>query len=91
MTKKYNKICFEWTIQTVKEHEKQIKYLNNLGYTKIGPQFIENHLVEPKEWFDINKFNLSKWIEKNSKDWENEGWKVSNLRPTADVGMIWFK
>ena len=91
MTKKYGMLAFEWTDVTIKEHQKQIKYLQDLGYTEIGPQFIEHHLQEPKEWLPINKFNLQKWIKFNEDEWTNGGWKGSNLRPTADVGMLWVR
>jgi FkbM family methyltransferase len=90
MTKYYGKLTFEWTINTIDEHQKQIDYLKSLGYTKIGPQFIEHHLQEPVEWFDIESFNFNKWISNNSDDWINNEWKKSNLRPTADVGMCWI-
>jgi FkbM family methyltransferase len=89
MTKKYGMLAFEWTDVTIKEHQEQIEYLQKLGYTEIGPQFIEHHLQEPKEWLPINKFNLQKWIKSNKDEWTNGGWKGSNLRPTADVGMLW--
>ena len=91
MTKKYNTLTFEWTINTINQHIEQIKYLQKLGYTKIGPQFIEHHLQEPKEWFDIKSFDFNKWILNYSKSWIKENWKQSNLRPTADVGMCWIK
>lgn len=90
MKKKYGKLAFEWTIETIKEHEEQIKYLEKLGYTKVGPQFIEHHLQEPKEWFDIKDQRLDDWIISNKDKWESSDWKESNLRPTADVGMVWL-
>ena len=90
MTKKYNTLTFEWTINTVDQHIEQIKYLQKLGYTKIGPQFIEHHLQEPKEWFEIKSFDFNKWILNYSKSWIKKDWKESNLRPTADVGMCWI-
>ena len=90
MTKKYNTLAFEWTINTIVQHIEQIKYLQKLGYTKIGPQFIEHHLQEPKEWFDIKSFDFNKWIVDYSKSWIEKDWKESNLRPTADVGMLWI-
>lgn len=91
MTKKYGTIAFEWTNVTIGEHQSQIEYLQKLGYTKIGPQFIEYHLQEPKEWFDIKYQRLDDWIIANKDKWENGDWKESNLRPTADVGMCWIK
>lgn len=91
MTKKYGTIAFEWTNVTIGEHQSQIEYLQKLGYTKIGPQFIEHHLQEPEEWFDIKDQRLDDWVIANKNKWENGDWKESNLRPTADVGMCWIK
>lgn len=91
MTKKYGTIAFEWTNVTIGEHQSQIEYLQKLGYTKIGPQFIEHHLQEPEEWFDIKDQRLDDWVIANKDKWENGDWKESNLRPTADVGMCWIK
>lgn len=91
MTKKYGVITFEWTDVTIGEHQSQIKYLEKLGYTEIGPQFIEHHLQEPKEWFKIKDQRLDNWVIANRDKWENGGWKESNLRPTADVGMCWVR
>lgn len=90
MTKKYGMLTFEWTINTIDEHIKQIDYLKSLGYKKIAPQFIEHHLQEPKEWFNIKDQRLDNWVIENKDKWENSGWKESNLRPTADVGMVWL-
>lgn len=90
MTKYYGKLAFEWTNVTIGEHQAQIDYLQSLGYTKIGPQFIEHHLQEPKEWFDIKDQRLDDWIISNKDKWESSDWKESNLRPTADVGMVWL-
>lgn len=89
MTKYHGMLTFEWTNVTIGEHQGQIDYLKTLGYTKIGPQFIEHHLQEPEEWFDINDQRLDDWIIANKDKWESEGWKKSGLRPTADVGMCW--
>lgn len=91
MTKYSGQLTFEWTINTIKEHQEQIEYLKSLGYTKVGPQFIEHHLQDPDEWFDIEKFSLNDWVQQKEKWWINGGWKNSNLRPTADVGMCWVK
>lgn len=90
MTKYYGKLTFEWTINTVDQHIDQIKYLKNLGYKKVGPQFIEHHLQDPDEYFDISSFNFKSWVDANSKIWIDKKWKNSNLRPTADVGMLWL-
>lgn len=91
MTKRYGKLAFEWTNVTVGEHQAQIEYLKNLGYTEVAPQFIEHHLQEPEHWYQINDFRLDDWIISNLPTWEEGGWKTSNLRPTADVGMCWVK
>jgi FkbM family methyltransferase len=90
MTKYHGMLTFEWTINTIEEHIEQIKYLQKLGYTQIGPQFIEHHLQDPDRWFDINSFDFKNWIDINSKIWVDGKWKNSNLRPTADVGMCWL-
>lgn len=91
MTKKYGALTFEWTDVTLKEHQEQIEYLKSLGYTKVGPQFIETHLEEPTEYYDIDTFNFQDWLTTNAPLWEEGGWKIANLRPTADVGMCWIK
>ena len=91
MTKHHGTLTFEWTQETIKDHEDQIQYLKNLGYKEVGPQFIEHHLTKPKNWYPIEKFSMAEWIKENSKAWEKQDWKVSNLRPTADVGMCWVK
>lgn len=91
MTKKYGTVSFEWTNVTIGEHQSQIDYLKSLGYTKIGPQFIEHHLQEPDEWFDIDNQRLDDWVIANKDKWENTDWKESNLRSTADVGMCWVR
>lgn len=91
MTKYYGMLTFEWTINTIEEHVKQIEYLKNIGYKEVGPQFIEHHLTDPKEWFAIDGFNMLEWVKQNSLAWVNEDWKVSGLRPTADVGMCWVR
>ena len=90
MTQKYGKIAFEWTQETVDQHEEQLQYLFNLGYEFFAPQFIENHLEEPLNWYPIGD-GLKKWIDNNSEKWINGEWKKSNLRPTADVGMCWVR
>lgn len=86
---KMGKIAFEWTKETIGEHQNQLAYLAKLGYTQVAPQFIEHHCDEPDEWFSLEHFNLAKWVDDNSYWWENGGWINSGLRPTADVGMLW--
>lgn len=92
MTRKYGKLCFEWTLETLKEHEEQLDYLAKLGYTEYAPQYIGHHLDEPNEWFQLTyKNNVRDWHENHKEQWVNEGWKKAGLRPTADVGMLWVK
>jgi FkbM family methyltransferase len=91
MTKKYGTLTFEWTDVTIEEHQAQLEYLSSLGYTEIAPQFIVNHLEEPKEWFPIADFKLDDWVDSHKDEWINGGWKEANLRPTADVGMVWVR
>ncbi|CAB4174112.1 fkbM_fam, methyltransferase, FkbM family [uncultured Caudovirales phage] len=93
MSKNHGKLAFEWTDITVKEHESQLAYLASIGYTEYAPQFIVNHLEEPTEWFSLAYFgnDLGGWVDSHKADWEAGGWKVANLRPTADVGMCWVR
>jgi FkbM family methyltransferase len=91
MTQNYGKLAFEWTQETLDQHEEQLAYLKSIGYTKFRMQFIENHLQEPTtEWSTIEpKNDLKKLRERLAPEWEKEGWKKANLRPTSDVGMLW--
>lgn len=90
MTRRHGPLCFEWTIQTIDQHVKQLEYLASIGYTSFAPQFIVPHLKQPESWIDIEYlYRLNDWINKNSKKWEDGEWKEYGLRPTADVGMIW--
>lgn len=91
MTKKYKDLCFEWTLETIDDHRKQLEYLADLGYTEVGPQFIVQHLEEPSEYFSIKDFDFRDWLDKKSPAWINGDWKKANLRPTADVGMLWVR
>lgn len=91
MTKCYGKLAFEWTNVTIGEHQSQIEYLQELGYTEVAPQFIENHLQEPNVWYPIKGFRLDDWVINNFSEWENGGWALFNLRPTSDVGMCWVR
>jgi FkbM family methyltransferase len=93
ISKYSGKIALEWTQETMAEHNKQLQYLASIGYTEYRLQFIENHLLEPdNEWLPIDD-NLD--LEKLRQDlqfwWVSKGWKRSNLRPTADVGMLWVR
>ena len=94
MTKKYGTIAFEWTFETIKEHEKQLNYLYSLGYREVGPQYIVQHLEQPRVWLSLHEDNTNKlyaWHQETSDAWIEGGWKIANLRPTADVGMIWVR
>lgn len=91
MSQNYGKITFEWTYATIDEHNKQLKYLESIGYTEVAPQFIVHHLEEPIEWFPLNGFNLDIWIAAHKDAWEKGKWQEANLRPTSDVGMVWVK
>lgn len=91
MTRKYGVITFEWTAETLSEHQQQLGYLSALGYTQAGPQFIEHHLQQPKDWYSLDEFRLSQWVSDNELDWKAGGWKNSGLRATADVGMVWVR
>lgn len=91
LTQYINKLTFEWTLETLSEHSDQIRYLQRLGYTQVAPQFIEHHLLEPKNYIDILDFDFKSWHDKNKRAWELGLWKNSGLRPTSDVGMLWVK
>jgi FkbM family methyltransferase len=91
MTKKYGTLAFEWTNVTIGEHCSQLEYLASLGYTEVAPQFIVHHLQEPTEWFPIKGYHLCEWVVQHKDAWENGEWKEANLRPTADVGMVWVR
>jgi len=92
MTRKMGTITFEWTYSTIAEHSKQLEYLASLGYTEYSIRFIENHLEFPPvdSWLPIDSANLLKeQIDSRAPAWESHEWKIAELRPTADVGMIW--
>jgi FkbM family methyltransferase len=91
LSSKMGMIAFEWTWATWTEHLEQLKYLEIGGYTEVAPQFIEHHCQEPETWYDIKTFDLGAWHNEHAEHWENGGWKKSNLRPTADVGMLWVR
>jgi len=90
MTRKMGMLTFEWTQETLDEHQKQLDYLRALGYTEVAPQFIEPHLDQPDKWYDIDQ-DLWAWRNAHAKAWETDGWKRNELRPTADVGMCWVR
>lgn len=91
MTKYSGKIAMEWTQETMSEHNEQLKYLQSIGYSKFKLQFIEDHLLEPDEDWQVitSKPNLEKIRKSKEEWWTTDGWKRSGLRPTADVGMLW--
>jgi FkbM family methyltransferase len=94
MTKKYKTVTFEWTFETIKEHEKQLNYLYLLGYKEVAPQYIVQHLEQPRVWLSLYEDNTNKlyaWHQETSDAWIEGGWKIASLRPTADVGMIWVR
>lgn len=94
MKRKYGEVAIEWTFETLDQHEKQMDYLYTLGYREYAPQFIEKHLQRPAQWFDLRSDNegvLWEWHKASHEEWITGGWKVSNLRPTADVGMLWIR
>lgn len=91
LSSKMGTIAFEWTLATMSEHVEQLKYLAIGGYTKVAPQFIEQHCEEPEGWFDISTFDFYKWHEQYAHYWEAGEWARAGLRPTADVGMLWVR
>ena len=94
MTRKMRTLCFEWTLETLVEHEKQLDYLFSLGYREVGFQYIEHHLQQPEQWWQLGKDNTRQmliWHQETSDEWIEVGWKKSALRPTADVGMCWVR
>lgn len=93
MSENYGKLALEWTQETMSDHNEQLQYLASIGYTEYRLQFIEDHLLEPEDaWAPITKkVNLEKTRQSKQEWWTSEGWKRSNLRPTADVGMLWVR
>jgi FkbM family methyltransferase len=94
MTKHHGELTLEWTIQTLKAHEEQMDYLYSLGYREFAPQYIVEHLERPTEWFPLKENNdgeFYKWVANTKDNWESGGWKMANLRWSADVGMLWVR
>jgi len=94
MKRKHGEIALEWTFETIAEHEKQLNYLYELGYTEVAPQYIVQHLQRPTEWYELypnNTRQLLAWHQLTSDAWIDGGWREANLRPTADVGMLWIR
>ena len=50
LTKKQNKICFEWTEEQEDNIQKTLNYLESLGYAQFGFIYQDSHLVEPDIW-----------------------------------------
>lgn len=94
MKRKYNKVAMEWTFELLEEHDKQCDYMYELGYREVAPQYIVNHLDEPEHYYELlpnNKNQMMIWHQSTSDEWIESGWQVAGLRPTADVGMLWFR
>lgn len=91
LSSKMGTIAFEWTFETMADHQLQLEYLAIGGYTEVAPQYIVEHCEEPKTWFPIADFNLEIWHSATKRHWEDGGWKSAGLRPTADVGMLWVR
>lgn len=94
MKRKYGVVAMEWTFETLLEHEKQMDYMYELGYREVAAQYIVQHLEMPQEWGRLtadNSHQMLIWHQSTSDDWIDGGWKIAGLRPTADVGMLWFR
>jgi FkbM family methyltransferase len=91
LSSKMGTIAFEWTLETMVDHQLQLEYLLHGGYSQVGCQYIEHHCQQPDIWFDLKTFDLNAWHNKNKVLWESGYWKKSGLRPTADVGMLWVR
>lgn len=94
MTRAYGTLAFEWTFETLAEHERQLDWLCKLGYKEVAPQYITHHLEEPTRWYELfpdNRNQMLIWHQDTSDEWIEEGWKIAGLRPTADVGMLWVR
>lgn len=94
MKRKHGTVAMEWTFETLDQHEKQLDYLYTLGYREYAPQYIVHHLDAPDTWFPLRPDNegaLWEWQKTTHEAWITNGWKVANLRPTADVGMAWVR
>lgn len=91
LSSKMGTIAFEWTLETLQDHQLQLEYLSHGDYKQVAPQFIEHHCQQPDVWYDLKTFDLAKWQSDNAPLWEGGYWKNSNLRPTADVGMLWVR
>ena len=76
LTKKNNKLCFEWA-EEVKESTIQCcNYLKVIGYKKFGYILGDEHLKEPEEWFDADKLIQKMNMQPSRK---------------VEWGMVWAK
>lgn len=91
LSSKMGTIAFEWTLETLEDHQLQLEYLLHGGYTEVGCQYIVNHCEMPTIWYSLKTFSVQDWHLKNKDYWVSGGWKKANLRPTADVGMLWVR
>lgn len=94
MSRKYGVVALEWTLATLDQHEAQMGYMYSLGYRQCAAQYIVGHLEQPKIWGDLqpsNRRQLLAWHQTTSDEWIDGGWREAGLRPTADVGMLWFR
>ena len=92
-TLKAPQLSFEWSEVTIDSHIKQLERLRDVnGYTEYALQYITHHLEEPTEYRSLKEAqDLPNWIKSTTNWWTTIGWKESNLRPTADVGMLWVR
>lgn len=95
LTKKPKAICLEWTIETIDQHVEQLERLKKVnGYKEYCLQYITPYLDHPSFIYRNieNPSELKDWIAETQDWWTTIGWKQEgNLRPTADVGMIWVR
>lgn len=93
LTKKPEKLCLEWTIQTLDEHVEQLRRLRDVnGYTEYAPQYITDYLIEPEGYLPLVPEDFPRWIEDTKDQWQSSGWvEAGGFRPTADVGMLWVR
>lgn len=76
LTKKQNKICFEWAEEEYEKINLTCNYLQNLGYAEFGYIFGDEPLKEPDSYSTWQECSLHKIINVERKD----KW-----------GMIWVK
>lgn len=93
LTLKPAQLCFEWSDVTLDEHIEQLKRLKRVNkYQEYALQYITHHLEEPSEYRPLSKAkDLKAWVDETKESWIEKDWKIANLRPTADVGMLWVR